>query len=213
MNTQNHYRLESGQETQMYTAIASGGIYRIVNAIAPTLPYHNMPHNVDVAARCRHYALHERLTNTDALVLESAALFHDAVYVIGRKDNEEESVKVAEKTLPALGYRTKTIDMITQLIMATKLPTAPKDIGEEIICDSDIDNLGREDFWEKAERVRQEANVDTNLWYGALLPKFLSGVKYYTKSARQERESRVAVYQELLATNNYQQYLWTMPTQ
>jgi len=206
----NHYLIGKEDEQTMYQTLISGKLYAAVDAIAPQLPYHNMEHMVDVAQMCRHYVLREGLTNTDAMVLESAALLHDAIYIPGRKDNEEESVKIAEQTLTTFGYDPKTIDSISNLIMATKLPTSPKDIGEAIICDSDIDNLGREDFWEKAERVRLEAKIEKNQWYGTLLPKFLSGVKYYTKSAQEHRAKNVAEYLERLIKNDYQRYLWTV---
>ena len=40
-----------------------------------------------------------------------------------------------------LGY-----DLFSQLILATKVPQKPKNKLEKIICDADLDYLGREDF-------------------------------------------------------------------
>ncbi len=203
----NHYLTGKEDEQTMYQILVSGRLYAAVAVIAPQLPYHNMQHIVDVAKMSRHYAIREGLSSADVMLLENAALLHDAIYILGRKDNEEESVKIAEQTLTTFGYHKKTIDTISNLIMATKLPTSPKDIGEAIICD--IDNLGRKDFWEKAEHVRLEAKVGKDQWYGTVLPKFLSGARYYTKSAQEYRAKNVAAYLDLLVKKDYQQYLYT----
>ena len=50
------------------------------------------------------------------------------------------------KFLPEYGYSKIQIEKISQLILATKVPQNPKNKLEKIICDADLDYLGREDF-------------------------------------------------------------------
>ncbi len=45
--------------------------------------------------------------------------------------------------LPGYNYREDQIERICAMILWTKLPPRPADLLEEIICDSDLDYLGR----------------------------------------------------------------------
>ena len=56
------------------------------------------------------------------------------------------SAKLAKEILPEYLYSYKQIDSICEIIMATKLPPRPKNLLEMIICDADLDYLGRSDF-------------------------------------------------------------------
>lgn len=77
------------------------------------------------------------------------------------------------------------------LVLATKLPTRPKSRMEEIICDADVDNLGREDFLERSEEVRKEAGAEYGeKWLKGLIG-FLESHRYYTKSAQALRSEGV----------------------
>ena len=55
-------------------------------------------------------------------------------------------MEYAQKFLPEYGYSKIQIEKISQLILATKVPQNPKNKLEKIICDADLDYLGREDF-------------------------------------------------------------------
>ena len=48
--------------------------------------------------------------------------------------------------LPEYGYSGEQIEKICKIIMATKLPPQPEDIYQKIICDADLDYLGRSDM-------------------------------------------------------------------
>ncbi len=167
-------------------------LYEAVSPIAPTLPYHNMPHMVDVTRACMRYARAEGLGDYERLVLKAAGMTHDGVYVVGRKDNEERTVELARDILPGLEY---PVDLpmdeflrdVSSAIMATKLPTSPRNKVEMVLCDADIDNTGRPDCLEKGELLRQELGLEKDQWYRGMLD-FLSGVQYYTDSARAMRE-------------------------
>jgi hypothetical protein len=54
---------------------------------------------------------------------------------------------IAKEYLPLFGFAEKDIDCICGMIMATKIPQQPRTKLQEIICDADLDYLGRDDFY------------------------------------------------------------------
>lgn len=166
-------------------------LYKIVELIAPRLPYHNLDHMRQVSETCERYALMEEIDKRHIPTLKTAALLHDIVYVPGRKDNEEKSVEIARKILPEISYSSEEVENISRLILVTKVPTNPKDILEKIICDSDVDNFGRDDFFEKTELLRQESGVDKKTWYIETTPDIMRHIRYFTESAKKLREAKL----------------------
>ena len=167
------------------------GLYKIIELIAPRLPYHNYEHLVDVASSCNRYAQMEGVNYQNTLTLVAAGLLHDIFYVIGRKDNEEISAEISNNILSHLGFSQKQIEEVARLIMATKHQGDPQDLLEMIIRDSDLDSLGRDDFFERSEHLRKEWKIDRKEWYIQMQPTYLSQVRYYTKSARERREDKL----------------------
>ncbi|HLC77655.1 MAG TPA: hypothetical protein VJH92_00860 [Candidatus Nanoarchaeia archaeon] len=151
------------------------------------LPYHNFKHAEDVARVSRELAIKEGINSEGIFLLETAGYIHDIISEVGRKDNEERSIERGEYFLPTMGYTPSQVYRVKSLVMATKLPTNPKNLLERIICDADLDNLGREDFFEKNEALRQEFGItDKKSWYQDSV-NFLEGHNYYTRAARRYR--------------------------
>lgn len=154
--------------------------------------YHNFRHAKDVVHIVIKLAKDEKISRKNRFLLIIAALTHDLIVEPNGKDNEEKSAFITKYFLWGTNrtyseYSRKDIDIILNLIEATKLPTNPKNKMEKIICDADVDNLGRKDFFERSEEVRQEIGAPKNKkWYEGLL-NFLKSQKYYTKSAQKLR--------------------------
>ncbi len=55
---------------------------------------------------------------------------------------------MAQAALPDLGYSAAQLDVIAELIAATRMPQRPTSPLAELLCDADLDVLGREDFWD-----------------------------------------------------------------
>lgn len=78
------------------------------------------------------------------------------------------------------------------MIMATRLPQSPLSKLAEILCDADLDYLGREDFFEIADTLKREwmqmdfISSDTE-WNQKQLG-FLSSHTYFTESAMVNRD-------------------------
>ena len=159
----------------------------------PKLPYHNFAHAIDVYSTASTLALLSRVEYEERFLLRTAALLHDIIVVPGSKENEERSAEFAKNYLPSLGYSSEQIDRVSGLILATKMPQKPRNYLEEVICDADLDNLGRADFLELGEKVRQEANLPAGEKWNQGLLGFLRGHQYHTDIARILRNAGKAV--------------------
>ena len=156
------------------------------------LYYHNVKHTIDVVTQAELIGYGEGVSDEDILLLKTAALFHDAGQIQGSKDHEDRGAALAKEELPKFGYTEQHIEMIEKLIMATKLPPNPRTILEKIMCDADLDYLGRADFIPVSNTLFEELkaqNIITNLndW-NKLQVKFLSGHQFFTRTANSLRE-------------------------
>jgi hypothetical protein len=79
------------------------------------------------------------------------------------------------------------------MIMATKIPQTPHTQLEKILCDADLDYLGRDDFYETGKRLYQELSsrgyVETEREWNLIQKTFLEGHRYHTSFARKNREA------------------------
>ena len=76
--------------------------------------------------------------------------------------------------------------------MKTKLPQNPVTHLEEILCDADLDHLGREDFDDIGKKLYEEwlatgKHISEKEWNDIQI-KFLSTHSYWTASARAKRD-------------------------
>jgi hypothetical protein len=130
--------------------------------------------------------------------LATAALLHDIGMLDDFTDHETASVNVAKRILPELEYTDEDITEISKLIMATRIPQEASSLGEQIICDADLDYLGRDDFFMIAHRLRcewncQGKNYTLKDWY-TMQVSFLKKHHYFTKSAILLREETKQIH-------------------
>ena len=154
--------------------------------------YHNVKHTVDVVTEVELIGWAEGCNDEQILMLKMAALFHDAGHTVSYDDHEYQGTLLARSMLPDYGYSSEQIERICSIIMSTKLPPKPSDLLEQIICDSDLDYLGRSDFIPVSNTLYEELKAQdkiTNLndW-NRLQVKFISGHQYFTGTARRLRE-------------------------
>jgi adenylate cyclase len=154
--------------------------------------YHNLKHTVDVVTEVELIGWAEGISDEDILLLKTAALFHDAGHIVEYRTHELHGTHLARKILPKYNYTSEQIDKICEIILATKMPPAPKNLLEEIICDADLDYLGRIDFIPVSNTLYEELKLrnmigSMNDWNKAQL-EFISNHQYFTKTARQLRE-------------------------
>lgn len=156
------------------------------------LHYHNIKHTVDVVTEVELIGWAEGISDDDLLLLKTAALFHDMGHIRSYTEHEHYSTIFARELLPAFNYSTEQIDKICEIIMSTKLPPNPQNKLQQIICDADLDYLGRSDFIPVSntlfEELKNRSLVGTlNEWNKKQIT-FISNHQYFTDTARKLRE-------------------------
>lgn len=148
--------------------------------------YHTIEHIRDVVKHSERIAKKEKISNEDIADLKLAAWLHDIGYIWEPNRHEERGAEYASSVLTALNFPTQKINKITGMILATKIPQSPKNILEQIICDADLDYLGREDYASISLLLLQELSLQKEIseieWI-KLQHSFLSNHSYFTKTA------------------------------
>lgn len=151
------------------------------------LYYHCYNHTIDVYEATKRLATMEKIGNYERKLLKTAALYHDSGFLFGYKDHEALSIIFVKEYLPDFDYSQSDIAIICNMIKATQLPQSPKNHLEKILCDADLDYLGRDDFFLIANNLLCEWNeygMGTSLkrWYHIQV-EFLDNNNYFTNSA------------------------------
>ncbi len=151
------------------------------------LYFHNHIHTKEVLNAAEELAELEGISKGNILLLRTAALYHDAGFLEQYENNELIGARIAEETLPKFGYTKKQIETITHLIEATKIPQEPNTKLEMILCDADLDNLGRPNFFDKNSLLRKEMEsygrkLKDEEWHTLTL-NFLENHNYFTQTA------------------------------
>ncbi len=161
------------------------------NKLDKKLYYHNTKHTIDVIVQVEMIGLGEKVSREEMLLLKTAALLHDYGFIYDYDNHEEVSVKHAREILPKYKYNQQQIDTICRLILATKFPPEPKDKLEMIMCDADLDYLGRSDFIPVSQNLFRELfergkirSVDE---WNKLQYEFIRKHQYFTETAKKMR--------------------------
>jgi len=165
---------------------------RLENELPGHLYYHNVKHTMDVCIGVEIIGTAEGVNEEELLYLKTAALFHDMGQIIQSNGHEEISCKYVREILPQYEYDDDQIDIICDIIMATQLPPNPQNKLQKIICDADLDYLGRADFIPVSDTLfkelcEQNIITDKNTW-NKLQVNFISSHQYFTDFAKNNRE-------------------------
>jgi predicted metal-dependent HD superfamily phosphohydrolase len=119
-----------------------GGIVEVGQALIDRYSQsHRHYHNTSHLADClRVFDAHVSQA-TDPVVTELALWFHDAIYEIGAKDNEQRSAGLAEETLCKIGLASQQVSAILAAILATAHHSPPATSDEGLVCDIDLSIL------------------------------------------------------------------------
>lgn len=164
-----------------------------LKALDPNLTYHNIAHTLDVLSCSEKIAKAEGVDDTEQLLLlKTAALYHDTGFLRTYADHEKISCEIFHEDAGQFGFSKKQKDIITSLIMATKVPQQPANHLQQIICDADLDYLGRDDFYKLGQSLRKEFMhfkvIANDAEWDALQLKFLGNHHYHTGYSRENRE-------------------------
>jgi len=180
--------------------------------LSKNLHYHSIAHTKDVVKAVERIALLEGVTDEGLFLLKSAATYHDAGFIEQYDKNEPIGVRLAGEILPKYGYTEVHIERIKELIYVTAIPHKPKNKLEEIICDADLDYLGRDDFHEIADKLRRElkehGKIESDRQWDEIQVVFLKKHKYFTKTAirtrRKKKKENLKEVQARLERNEYE---------
>jgi predicted metal-dependent HD superfamily phosphohydrolase len=179
--------------------------------LSDKLHYHSIEHTKDVVRAVERLALMEGVTDEGLFLLKSAATYHDAGFVEQYEKNEPIGARLAEEILPKYGYSEQHIQTIKELIYVTQIPHRPKNKLEEIMCDADLDYLGRDDFHEIADYLRRElrehGKLGSDRRWDEIQVEFLTSHRYFTETAlrtrNKKKEKNLSEVKERLQLNQY----------
>lgn len=163
-----------------------------LQALDASLTYHSIAHTLDVVTQVTRIGNDEGVNSKELYLLRIAALYHDSGFLKIYTGHEEKGCEIFIEDAHDFKFTESDIRSITELIMATKMPQEPKNLLQKIICDADLDYLGRSDYAEIAERLKKEFlsfNIipDEPAWPGVQL-NFLRHHRYHTNSSRLLRQ-------------------------
>ncbi len=125
--------------------------------------YHTLSHLENLLNHLTVYK--EQLNDYDAVLF--AVFYHDAVYNVIKKDNEEKSAELAEKNMNAIGVPTASIERCRKMILATKSHQQNADYDTNFFTDADLSVLGQDwdSYSEYCQQVRKEYSIFPDLIY------------------------------------------------
>src|SRR5215218_1267622 len=113
---------------------------RLANELAPTWVYHSLAHTRDdVLPEAERLAALEGVEGEAALLLCTAACYHDLGFIEQRIEHEIISAHMAAAALPAFGYSPHQIALVERMILATHLPQSPRTLLEQLLADAELD--------------------------------------------------------------------------
>jgi predicted metal-dependent HD superfamily phosphohydrolase len=164
----------------------------LINNLPKKYTYHSIDHIRDVVVQSEKIAKREKISKGEIDDIKLAAWLHDIGFIWEPLRHEARGAEYATIVLNALNFPKTKINKITGMILATKIPQSPKNIYEQIICDADLDYLGRGDYKENSLLLLQEIQLDkeiSELEWLIIQDKFLMSHHYFTAGSIQNKES------------------------
>ncbi len=160
--------------------------------LSEDLCYHGLAHTLDVLKVCNDYIRRLKIPKDDALLLRTGALCHDLGFTISYAAHEDHGIILALEYMRDYGFTAKQRKVVVGLIRATKVPQDPENLLERILCDADLDYLGREDYTRISKLLLKElrhfgVDLTPEEWKEKQID-FLENHTYHTPYAQKYRE-------------------------
>ena len=174
--------------------------------LSKKLYYHGIHHTQNALHTSKQYLECDNIDGEEAKIVRIGILLHDIGFTVSNKDHEVESVIIAKRLMYKHGFTDKQFSKVKGLIMATRIPQSPNTPLERIICDVDLDYLGRDDFYEKSDQLFKELKAfsvlkNKNEW-NTIQIEFMENHQYHTaygiKNRQPEKEKRISELKSLL---------------
>lgn len=155
------------------------------------LTYHGIEHTLDVLNVCEQYIRRLNLGEEERSLLRIGAIVHDMGFLRGSANHEEIGAGMASDLMLELGMKNFQIEEVRGLVLCTKIPQTPKNELQKIICDADLDYLGRDDYPEISQRLYDEFKfmkvIQTDKDWKNLQINFLTAHYFHTPFALANR--------------------------
>lgn len=160
--------------------------------LPPELYYHSIRHTKSALKNCEAYIRYFDLNSYDSKLLRIGVLLHDIGFTVSVNNHEVEGVKIAVKLMRQYDFSENDIEVVKGLIMATRVPQRPTNLMERIICDVDLDYLGRKDFYKISDLLYRELLERDELFdrldWNRIQIEFLEKHAYHTEFAKKRRQ-------------------------
>jgi predicted metal-dependent HD superfamily phosphohydrolase len=175
-----------------YLKLRKQALQLLKNGLTANHHYHGVNHTLNVLKVCNAAIRREKIAPEDAKLLRIAALYHDTGFVGTYEAHEDESVRLVTAAMTQLGIDKRSVTKVQNLIRATKTPQEPKTQLEQILCDADLDYLGRKDYPEISQKLYRELKAfelvaSKEAWLEQQIA-FLKNHRYHTPFAKKNRE-------------------------
>ena len=160
------------------------------NHISEIYAYHDIEHTFNVVKAVEELTNDKNLDSEEVELLKLAAFFHDLGYDHGAEGHEIRSADYATQFLLRKNYPPEKINIIRACILATKYPQTPQNFLEKLLCDADLNHLGKDNYWQRCNKVRKELELVRNItmteeeWIDFEL-EFMQNHTFHTDVARQ----------------------------
>ena len=186
-----------------FQAIHASIVQRLSAGLDPRLTYHNLAHTLDVLDQSLRISLAEKISDPRLLLLiRLAALFHDTGFLFEYSGHEARSCKIMREALQGTSITEEELVLISGMIMATKIPQSPSNLMEQIICDADLDYLGRADFPPISNNLKKEfleyGVIKNEADWELLQIGFLEKHQYFTQTSNETRAPKKREYLSIL---------------
>lgn len=169
---------------------------RLRSELSEDLIYHSTEHTEDVLHEVLLFAHHDGLTTKEMILLAIAAAYHDAGFIEARFGNEGIGSRMALDAMRKAGnYTDEDMRIVRQCIDDTAIRVQGNFIGQKpttklskYLLDADMSNLGRDDFFKKADQVAKERQtIDmTSFWKDTM--NLLLSKDWYSPAAKTLRQ-------------------------
>jgi uncharacterized protein len=180
-----------------YDAMLDPICNRLMHEIPAEYKYHSLRHTLDVVEEAVRIGQSEGLSEYDLMLVRVAALFHDTGYIRQRKEHEEAGCTIFLEYAATWDLTQEEKDAVVGCIRATRIPQSPANLMERVVCDADLDYLGREDFEMIGELLFEEltkcGEIESRQQWNETQVRFLSKQTYHTRYSNTHRAAQLQV--------------------
>lgn len=125
--------------------------------------YHNLHHLENLLIELDECKPHIKNETTVLFAL----FYHDIIYNVNKKDNEEQSALLAAQRMQQLHCNSKLIEEVKEMILATKTHHVSDNNDINLFTDADLSILGKDIsvYFDYGKQIRKEYKIYPDLLY------------------------------------------------